>query len=369
MKTFIDGRGKDGCTFYRLSQPGRILKEQYPHLFTVMELGDNPMGGDVMISHADAVWLGKGVPLEGADYVERLHGAGKLIFFDLDDNLFRVSPYNEAYGVLGTKEIPGLWKDGVADFDSARNANTLICLMELLQKVDGVSVTTRHLAELYAKFNPRTVVLPNCIDFRRWPLVEMQKNRNQVRIGYQGGASHYEDMWVIKEGMEGLAKEMGDRLKLVWLGEIFPTIIKAWDPGQVELYPWVHVEAHSYRMALMNLDIGLVPLADTVFNHGKSVVKWMEYSALKIPTVVSDVPPYNLVVKHGETGFLAGSEGEFIHYLRKLIDDPLLRADMGRRAYEQVYREFNAETRAGDWVKAVEWMAEGAESDERAVAG
>ena len=58
----------------------------------------------------------------------------------------------------------------------------------------------------------------------------------------------------------------------------------------------------------------------------KSDLKFIEYALVGMPTMVSDVEPYARTVRHGETGFMAKNEKDWMTYIRRLVDDPELRA-------------------------------------------
>ena len=73
----------------------------------------------------------------------------------------------------------------------------------------------------------------------------------------------------------------------------------------------------------------------------------MEASALKTPTVASDIPCIPDLVKHDESGFLAGPEDvdSFVYYLEMLIKDENLRKRMGESAFQHIQKY--------DWNKIV----------------
>ena len=88
------------------------------------------------------------------------------------------------------------------------------------------------------------------------------------------------------------------------------------------------------------MDLAVAPLTDECFNNAKSELKYLEYSAVKLPSICSDLPPYNQVVRHKKTGLLtdnsAASWAEKIHYA---IDNPGRMHDMAKHAYEEVVTE------------------------------
>ena len=59
---------------------------------------------------------------------------------------------------------------------------------------------------------------------------------------------------------------------------------------------------YAKRLRRLDLDLALVPLADTVFNRCKSAIKYLEYAACGVPGVFSGVTPYTQAVEHGARG-------------------------------------------------------------------
>ena len=89
-----------------------------------------------------------------------------------------------------------------------------------------------------------------------------------------------------------------------------------------------------------DMRIGLMPLDDTAWTRGKCSFKAIQYMALGIPAVASPVGMNTEVLRHGETGFLPGSDREWVEVLDRLLsDDVLTRAvgQAGRREVEQHY--------------------------------
>jgi glycosyltransferase involved in cell wall biosynthesis len=95
-----------------------------------------------------------------------------------------------------------------------------------------------------------------------------------------------------------------------------------------------------------------VPLTDDEFNKGKSNLKWLENSARKIPTVASSVESYKVSIKHGETGFLANNQDEWVEHLSHLIENKTLRTRIGQQAYDEVKKNYNIETQVYKWANA-----------------
>jgi glycosyltransferase involved in cell wall biosynthesis len=96
---------------------------------------------------------------------------------------------------------------------------------------------------------------------------------------------------------------------------------------------------------LGEFDIGIMPLEDNEFTRGKCAFKLIEYGAMGIPSVGSDIGANSTVIEHGINGYLASSEAEWIMYLERLIQDSALRNTMGEAAFLKVKNEFSLDSK------------------------
>jgi glycosyltransferase involved in cell wall biosynthesis len=118
---------------------------------------------------------------------------------------------------------------------------------------------------------------------------------------------------------------------------------------RIRSLPFVTIE--QYPSVLARFDIGVIPLVDRRFNRCKSDLKFLEYSMMGIPSVVSKLVPYETAVQHGANGFLAGNPKDWLKSLRRLIEDPGLRDEMGGRA--RLFAESRTvERNVGNWERA-----------------
>jgi len=94
---------------------------------------------------------------------------------------------------------------------------------------------------------------------------------------------------------------------------------------------------------MLEFDVGIMPLTEDEWARGKSGNKAIYYMALGIPAVVSPVGCNADIVVDGETGYHAGTRGEWVDRLARLILNPDLRHEMGRRARQRVIDYYSKE--------------------------
>jgi glycosyltransferase involved in cell wall biosynthesis len=280
----------------------------------------------------------------------------KPIIFDTDDDAFNVSPINEAYANFGTQEVntsegKPLWVHGQAGFDMYRNRHRLVDYEYCLEQSDLITTTTLKLAESLKPYNEAVAVIPNSIIFSRFPVLDIRKDKT-INLLWAGGASHYEDLFEIKQPLIKLMNTY-PQLHFHIAGQGFDGITKDLPKDRFHYWPWSSAQDHGYRLACINADIALAPLRDIEFNYYKSNIKYYEYSALKIPTIAKDMMPYNTEIQDGLTGLLYKTEDEFIKAVEELITDPIKRIQIGQEAYRWVNENRNAEEQVKDWLELI----------------
>ena len=341
MKIAILPMNNDGCSHYRIKKPYTAMNDKDIIFFQDKEI-ETPEFLE-FLEKSDYVlcrqYHDKAI-LEILDPLFNLKNSKRKnplkVILDMDDDVFDIDPYSDAYALFGKKEVKHgdkyLWKDGV-NINIKANINYLNNLEKFLARADIVTVSTERLKEKYSKYNSNIIVVPNAIDEKDW-VVPNFKDHEEIRIGWTGGTSHYSDWYEIKDDIERLAKEY-PKIKFVIGGTKFDGIFKNIDTKQFEYWGWVDATGHGYRVAMMDLDLAIIPLKDSSFNSNKSCIKFYEFSSLKIPTICSNVPPYS---DEAPKESLTNNFYESIKYYIKNIDKA---KEMAEKNYQWVKENRN----------------------------
>lgn len=189
-------------------------------------------------------------------------------------------------------------------------------LETLISNAAAIHASTATLAARFENRNDNIAVLPNALDERIW-FAPQTRSTERVRtydgIGllYMGTETHAEDLHILKRALEGLKKSAhGSDIRLFVIGGEPAHLRADWYtridvPLDRRPYPQFVSWLRSFKGYW---DIGLAPLADTKFNQGKSALKYLEYAALGLPGVYTDLAPYRDTVRAGQTGLLAGND-------------------------------------------------------------
>lgn len=257
------------------------------------------------------------------------HMKGKKVVFDLDDNVWKFPDSPEfKHGSSGV--VPGE-------------------TTEVIRSCDGVTVSTQAIADSVRKEagDMPISILPNSLDFSKWKQLEVRQEH--FLVGWAGGHYHVQDLEMIVPGVKTII-DQNKNVTLVFLG-CCPMQLLVDNPGRVFLQEFVNVELFVKTMAVMRFDIGLAPLFPTEFAKSRSNLRLLQYSALAIPTVLSDWGEYGRLVDEGFPAIVANN-GDWGKVVQELIDDSEKRIELGERAKEFVMERYEIRENIPKWIDA-----------------
>lgn len=315
-----------GCGWYRIRQPlYELVKENKInlHFMTAEEYGkDNVRFNFPTVIFQRFIWQEhfsdefKQIRKTFAD-----NGIELKVYCDIDDDFYRIPEWSPA-------------KDKVKKIKLA--------MLETLGEVDEVTVSTPNLVSVYERVNEKIHVVPNFVkDIEHSNVDCLRQDNKHVKLLWGGSATHWMD---VEEPWPHIEKFLNSRddVSLAIIGYIHPKV-QAWgikNPDRFEFYQFVNSKMYLTNLEAINPDIGLCLLTEHEFNNSKSNIKYLEYSAMGIPTVASNVGPYKCITQ-GKDGYRVKKLKDWGKYLTKLVDNPKLRYRIGQEAK----RKWNNEKR------------------------
>jgi glycosyltransferase involved in cell wall biosynthesis len=245
---------------------------------------------DLVAANADVVLVQR-VQVEDAELADRIiqssRKSGARLVYEIDDDLFDMTPQHPEY----TKYV------------SATKGARMIAAA-----ADAVIVSTHTLQRKLLRYNPRVLLQANYLDERLWSIApRTAPPADCVRIVYVGTSSHQPDLSFFGSVIHELPPEVRRRIKIDVVGvtadaaDWFDTVPVPADCAAS--YPrfvrWIQSENRWHW--------GVAPLLETEFNRAKSALKVLEYAALGIPSICSDISTYRGYVTHEQTGLLAAN--------------------------------------------------------------
>lgn len=220
-------------------------------------------------------------------------------------------------------------------------ANARARLQRALAHCDRLVVSTDTLTEVYRHFIDDIRVVPNRLDDRIWlPLQARKHTTTRPRIGWAGGSAHERDLMLLKPVIERTRSEADWVFFGMCPEELRPLIAEYHEFGTLIDYP--------ERLAALNLDLAVAPLADTPFNHAKSNLRLLECGVLGIPVVCSDVTPY----RDSPACRVANHADQWTEALRARIHDADARDGEGRALRQWVRENYLLADHLEEWLNA-----------------
>lgn len=252
------------------------------------------------------------------------------VLSDFDDDPYSLPASHPSYDVIS----PGSSAEAYSD--------------DQIRQSDGLIVTNTYLKKVFIEKNKKIFVIPNSLNFNVWDNLKRPKKDGLIRIGYTGGSNHKEDLEIILDPLKYILKKHSNVRFVLYYGGEIPTEFRIKGVIQRDFRHWAPINEYPQKLASMNFDIGLTPLRDRRFNRCKSNLKYMEYSALKIPTISSPVEPYRY-----SRAMFAKNESEWVERIESLIKNAELRGQLGEAAYKDVFSHFNISETAKDYEKVI----------------
>jgi GT2 family glycosyltransferase/glycosyltransferase involved in cell wall biosynthesis len=188
----------------------------------------------------------------------------------------------------------------------------------ILGLADAVWVSTEPLAESLKRAAREITVVPNGLDERIWAAAppNYPPPSGPAHLFCMGTTTHERDFAMILPVLVRLKEEFARDVEIDLIGMTVSTdlpigINRVGVPHQASLsYPgfvnWLTTVRPGWH-------IGLAPLLDTPFNRSKSPIKVMDYTAMGLAVVASDVDVYRGSAADGPAGQLVANDPRAWH--------------------------------------------------------
>lgn len=327
-----------GIWFHRIQLPAESLQKR-GHVIKQVSIGSD--FAESLLEWPDTVIFGRTYPIQydPVKWMKEFKKRGKRVIYDMDDDFWQVAKDNPSALV------------GSALKDQYET---------MIKEADAVITPSDVLAKKFKKyFKKKIFICPNGIDPERY--IPRPRQDKPLTIGYMGAASHWKDLQLIGEVLNDLAQKYEFLFTIYGLtGEPLEAAIYSYQKtlknnfmpekneyfkSAIDFYnqlrdmrmwhvPFMPPELHPNTLSKCDFDIGLAPLENTVFNSGKSCIKFYEYAAVGTLTVASDVLPYS-----NEVPLRAkNTKKDWYNKLEKLILDKDLREKELKKQQDWVFK-------------------------------
>jgi len=296
----------------RLYFPLKLLEKYFDITIINSELPKDLASFDLFIIHRD-------YPRADTQRdIEEILKTKKPVIYEIDDNIFELEPTHVEYE-QHFRSIPYIKQ--LLDNSSIK----VLCSSDLLRK------------SLARRFNKLQIfVFTNHLPLSLIPNPPQRKPKDKIRIGFAGTKSHCYDLAIIESALLRIANRYGNKVEIVLWGAATENL-RACDQVLIIRTP-VSYWRYLQRLNDLEIDIGLIPLADNEFNRCKTDIKWVEYSALEIPAVISDIPVYHEAKSSGLGVMVSNDPAAWYNAIVDLIENPEKRHSIGQAAREYILK-------------------------------
>lgn len=340
----------NGCAWYRCKLPSeQLVKHDWTVGFAIPEYSEELEFGAYVSK--DMVYYGwdivvfKLIMLKSVADILKNKKPNQKIVVDIDDFYEGLSETNLAYQNTDPERNP----------DMNRNH-----YWDIIEHADAIITSTQFLYDYYTKEKKmkNVFMVRNGIDVTRWRR-RQDHSRYLPTLGWVGAIPWRSNDLQTMQPFFGEFLEK-NRLSFHHAGHMKELEVSARDqlgiPSSVKFTHQARMPLGKYPEMFRKIDIGIVPLNDIPFNHAKSTIKGLEYTAAGIPFISSYSPEYLELESQG-VGRVARTPDEWIGHLNEL-QDPRKRKEEIDKNYENLLASHTMSSRAEDWNKVFNQILE-----------
>jgi glycosyltransferase involved in cell wall biosynthesis len=219
-------------------------------------------------------------------------------------------------------------------------------LRNLMKEASGVWFSTKQLTNYYLE-NPNIKIIRNQLDPRIWRNyredLNFEVSDDKIHLLYMGTSTHDADFSQIIPTLDILNEEHNRKFDVTIIGALSHRIQKSWlkyidVPSEHSAYPYFA----RWLKQQGPFDIGLIPLANNSFNRCKSDIKFLDYSALGLLSVISNLGEYNAEIKDkGLAVMIDNKEFEWYDSLKSIIESPNTYKERREKSMRYLWEERN----------------------------
>ncbi|MDC0055081.1 glycosyltransferase family 4 protein [Pseudomonadota bacterium] len=205
---------------------------------------------------------------------------------------------------------------------------------KLIKDASAIVVGNEYLFKYVQEFyNGELHIIPTAIDLNRYPYPSKRDPKNASSPIHLGWIGQHSTAYNLKF-LETTFKKLSSKKNIIFSAIGINAKIEGLSMNSL---PWSYETEVGH---LNEFDIGIMPLVDGSFEHGKCGYKIIQYMACGLPVIASPVGVNKKIIDSGVNGILASTEKEWERAINYLLDNPELKysmGDAGRKLVESKY--------------------------------
>lgn len=224
-----------------------------------------------------------------------------------------------------------------------------IFLDDVIELATCITTGNDNIQRELSRLNDCSTTIPTPVDTSVFhPDIKPARQYSTTVLGWMGiGPGHEHNLKLLKDPLIRLGKNHDVTFRMISsLGN------EKIEDTFSEVEKWVDVDygyedrisLQRVRREMATFDIAVLPLnpSDEMM-EGKSIIKVLEHSAMKLPVVASDALAYGDVLTHDETGLLSDCTEDWVNNIERLLAEPKERERLESAGYEMVLDQYTVE--------------------------
>jgi glycosyltransferase involved in cell wall biosynthesis len=213
---------------------------------------------------------------------------------------------------------------------------------KIIKWADTVVVGNEYLSDYAKQFNQSVTIIPTTIDTLNLHTTNTKQQKDKVVIGWTGTHTTMNYLDSIIPVIQQLEKEYPIEFRII------SNQCPEYKLNSLVYVPW---KKETEIEDLSKINIGLMPMEDTIWTKGKCGFKGLQYMALQIPAIMSPVGMNNDIIEPEINGFFAAKKDQWYGVLKRLIVDIELRERIGVQGQKTVIDKYSVEANTPAYLK------------------
>jgi len=285
-------------------------------------------------------------------YVRRFFQLFQVFKYDLIYIEYELFPY---FPPIFEKLFKFLNVKYIVDYDDAifhnynKSSNFLIKFF-LSNKIDSVIKNATfvisgspYLTNYVSKLNPNYIEIPTSVSKANYILKTKKKENTIFTIGWIGSRTTSVNLIKLIPAFEALSKKIDFQLNLIGFDKKEFNLFKNLN---VNFINW---DAQTEIEEINKFDVGIMPLENKDFNHGKCGFKLVQYMACSLPTISSPLEA-NIKININKKNLHAVSTEDWICAFEKVHDNRAYFITVGQENYSDFEKYYSTESNSTSYI-------------------
>lgn len=222
----------------------------------------------------------------------------------------------------------------------------------VMRNAKTVVTGSPYLTQFALAHNPSVVEIPTSIHFSKYldnQEVLPEKKTGCLVIGWIGSTSTSPNVLMLREPLKKLAEKTNAELWLMGFDMKLAAELKGLP---VRFFAWAQDKEVPF---LNSIDIGVMPLSDIPFNHGKCGFKLIQYMAAGKPTISTPLDANKKINRNGLNKYAEGDDCWLTHIIH-FASHPDERKSIGKNNRELVQKFYSLEANYATLIQVLTTM-------------